>query len=504
MQFFRVIFFFESAVCFDRHCNHSRVLVTMARNTAKRMTINRVQLLASKFWYVIAILVLLLIVVFHPTVMKHGLISVISSSVGMSKSGSKILRLMTWNIAAINNNPFEYWITSPDPAYNALMEKVSAFILDPKDADIPVSTVFTQAMFDQLIESMNGVGIAGLEETKGYWLNQLKDRKIISEFIKDPLIGKKRLASMPDRVTNTISTGEDEAVMRPTVINCYNSGDLDTIDSWWKQYRAFLFQTQVAVKKSAVSSSASEAPKLMSVYQLFSKISRSKYPSLTVEEEAISVPLQIVAMAIFDAILVHMMNTVSASPQSWQAMRATMCRDLNRHKADRIVEILANRDPTTYVDSDVVFLQEVAGNFAQFVGRKHPALANAFDIIGSELMDPDRDQNSFILLQKGRFRDVREVTSAVNTLLAAQSSSSAKPSSDPKISNATKSTASKAAPVVKGDLLVLTAVDAFDGTSYILASFHGDTNGYDCSIENVMFALLLFPPSFYSHSSKYH
>ena len=34
-------------------------------------------------------------------------------------------------MAAINNNPFEYWITHDDAKYNTLMEDVSAFINDP-------------------------------------------------------------------------------------------------------------------------------------------------------------------------------------------------------------------------------------------------------------------------------------------------------------------------------------------------------------------------------------
>ena len=36
------------------------------------------------------------------------------------------LKLVTWNIAAINNNPFEYWITHEDAAYNKLMVDVQA------------------------------------------------------------------------------------------------------------------------------------------------------------------------------------------------------------------------------------------------------------------------------------------------------------------------------------------------------------------------------------------
>ena len=41
------------------------------------------------------------------------------------------LRVATWNIAAINNNPFEYWITHDDADYNVLMEGVQSFIDQP-------------------------------------------------------------------------------------------------------------------------------------------------------------------------------------------------------------------------------------------------------------------------------------------------------------------------------------------------------------------------------------
>lgn len=31
---------------------------------------------------------------------------------------SSLLNIVTWNIAAVNNNPFEYWVTHHDPGYN--------------------------------------------------------------------------------------------------------------------------------------------------------------------------------------------------------------------------------------------------------------------------------------------------------------------------------------------------------------------------------------------------
>ena len=41
------------------------------------------------------------------------------------------VRAVTWNIAAINNNPFEYWITHEDADYNKLMVDVQDFISAP-------------------------------------------------------------------------------------------------------------------------------------------------------------------------------------------------------------------------------------------------------------------------------------------------------------------------------------------------------------------------------------
>ena len=42
-------------------------------------------------------------------------------------SSSRQIQVATWNIAAINNNPFEYWITyKEEPSYEKLMVNVSA------------------------------------------------------------------------------------------------------------------------------------------------------------------------------------------------------------------------------------------------------------------------------------------------------------------------------------------------------------------------------------------
>lgn len=44
-------------------------------------------------------------------------------------SATTALRVVTWNVAAINNNPFEYWIThDEDPSYDSMMQAVRRFV----------------------------------------------------------------------------------------------------------------------------------------------------------------------------------------------------------------------------------------------------------------------------------------------------------------------------------------------------------------------------------------
>lgn len=377
------------------------------------------------------------------------------------------LRAITWNMAAINNNPFEYWITNEDPGYNQLMEDVSTFINSPGDNDVPVHEVFTQAMFDELCQEMVGAGWEGVAETRARWQTEYKDRRIITEFIKDGTLGKKRLASMPDRYTNTINTVDGAVVTRPTVINCY-AGDLSTVDKWWAQWKKFMFGTSVTVKGRGGEE------KTTVVRGMLSPIKNSKYPAISPEEEAISIPLQTMAGAIFDSILVYMMNTLAKD--RWMALREDMCEKLNRKKNARTVEILE----TTYKDADVQFLQEVAATFIQTANGR--ALGQKlFDVHYPQALDGDRDQNSLVLLKKGAFKNVQEVTSDVVAFYAASITSNGEAGSTP-LGAATP--LPETLPVSAGDLFVIKTTRASTGEPYLFASFHGDTNGL-CTVSVV-------------------
>ena len=48
------------------------------------------------------------------------------------------LRTATWNVAAVNNNPLEYWTTYDHPDYTQLMVSVEQLIDSPGDRDVRV------------------------------------------------------------------------------------------------------------------------------------------------------------------------------------------------------------------------------------------------------------------------------------------------------------------------------------------------------------------------------
>ena len=96
------------------------------------------------------------------------------------------------------------------------MDNVQQFINNPDDNDVPIEHIFTNSMFKELKSLMlaNGWAISAIEQTEQLWETEYKTRKIVSGFMKDKILGKKRLASMPDRMTNTIDTKNGSTVYR--------------------------------------------------------------------------------------------------------------------------------------------------------------------------------------------------------------------------------------------------------------------------------------------------
>ena len=247
---------------------------------------------------------------------------------------------------------------------------------------MPVHEVFTPGMFEELLASMaavpswRGIDDAALQATRARWETDLKDRRIVSGFLKDKSLGSKRLVSMPDRISNTIRTADGGSAHRPTVINCYRAQPLSSVADWWQHWRAFMFRDTIAVppKSRGNEKADSHQPQQVVPASLLKKISRAKYPALTAEEEDASIPLQTLALAIFDAIMVHMMGEVAAS--SWQPLRAELCTALNAHKPQRTVEILgayASVSGEGGFQASVVCLQETSAHFLGLLRNPAPS-----------------------------------------------------------------------------------------------------------------------------------
>ena len=321
------------------------------------------------------------------------------------------------------------------------MSDVESFLESPGERDVPVSDVFADEMFTKLEKRMIG---CGWPSVRNYWEDDFKNRKIISEFMKDSLLGSKRLASMPDRITNTINVAgsiNNEPVCRPTVINMYD-GDLNTLDQWYSSWEAFMFDNTLQINsKRGVEE---KVP-----YELLQPIKKAKYPDITEEEEKVSLPLQTMCGAIFDAILVHIMNTVS---DDWQPLKRAMVENLNKKKVPKTLDIL---ETATYINSDIICLQEVSAAFID-QAKSRPKLDEAFWFVTPGDMDAVRDQNSVIFLKKDTFP--AGSSAEITTLVENSFEEGIK------------------VPIAKGDILAITAIDK-DGIPFVIASFHGDTNG---------------------------
>lgn len=370
---------------------------------------------------------------------------------------TKTLQLCTWNVAAINNNPLEYWTTYDHPDYKALMVAVEEMVESPADRDVTLGSIFPASAVEELAGRMNKLeGFDGVAEVLEIWRNDFSQRPIVSGFLKDKVIGSKRFMSMPDRYTNTINTLSSidsnepgPTVCRPSVINNY-VGDMTSFQAWWAAWILFMFEeTQIVATKRG---NEAKTP-----CRMLPKILRSRYPALSEEEERISLPMQVLCLALFDCILVHMMNVLSPSGE-WLTIKRALCDALYTNKKTRTLEIL---ESPRYAACDVIFLQEVAGSFVLKLQSSN--LTQHHHVVAPAKMDCIRDQNSILLLKKETFPDAVNILEVTDTVLKT-------------LQQNANGASDAGTGVLDGDLLAVSARDAAN-LEYFIASFHGDTEG---------------------------
>ena len=354
-------------------------------------------------------------------------------------ANTDLIKLATWNVAAINNNPFEYWVTYPGEEYNHFMVDVERFMSNIEN-DVPVKTVFTDEMYLQLVAEMKSQHME-TDKLSIFWAQDYSQRLAINEFLKDKAIGEKRLTSMPDRITNTINLWSGEKLKRPSVINSYDACDLTSTRIWWREWRKFMFCTKIQI-----SAGGEGVPKPQFVCNLIRPICRTKYPAVSLEEQAISVQLQLLCLAILDATFIFIVNQVA--PTTWQVIRRTLSLTLVHGKEDRLCQILAD----SYGNCHAIFLQEASAALVR-KARAHPALSRWHDVLLPDALDARRDQNSVILVDRRRF-NTRGAVDAPQRVLDHVEGGLLEP----------------------GDLFAADVADVA-GRRFLLVSFHGDSAG---------------------------
>jgi hypothetical protein len=381
------------------------------------------------------------------------------------------LNVVSWNVSGVNRNPFEYRVhiaqnPSLQQEYENLLQYVEETVVhipsskEERDQIPKLANIFpyTEELFNEMIK----MNIIGVEKAKQEW-NEDFALRTMAEFLTDKTLGEKRLISMPDRVTNTIDM-YSTFIYRPCVTNCYSEHDLRNKDQWWKLWKSFFFSKRGGAHVPAAT--------------LLLPISRAKYPAITRSEEEASIALQILCLALYDCIILHIVNsysdgipspitqmnrstsasssssstsspsntkTKSAPPGDWQKTRSLLAKSLIEDKVPRVAEILTRYSP----GADVMFLQEASMHIS---GTLEAVFAEEFLLMSSS---SGRSQDSCILLRKNRCFDWYSAQDVTDLVVA---------KCKVKIS--------------KGDLIVCQVPDRHqEDLEYILCSFHGDSNG---------------------------
>ena len=312
------------------------------------------------------------------------------------------------------------------------MNDVQRCLDNPAQHDVPLGQIFTPKMFQELMSELANHGTPNLGDLESVWCQELASRKSITEYLKDQSLGEKRLISMPDRMTSTLKSVCGDIIFRPTPISG-SQEDMGDPETWWTVWRRFMFGTAVNVRGCVFS-----CP-----FLILQTIPRAKYPALSEAEEALSVPLQALCLALFDVVLVHLLSSVMPA-HTWQPLKWSLHRALYEDKEVSCVGVLKSHYPY----ADIIFVQEASEKFA---ARAWACLE--FCVLRPARSDGRRSQMSVIMLRLERFIEAsaRDLTCEVLELLPSKC-------------------------VEKGDLCVFQAL-SHDGRPFLLASFHGDSGG---------------------------
>ena len=361
---------------------------------------------------------------------------------------TKKLRVVTWNVAAINNNPFEYWASISGEIgeqYDALMKEVEN-TLDSGMGD-PISTFLNDKMFKELFKEMLKENADWFDENAQIALEKEWARyKPMSAkaFLQDKDLGAKRLISFPDRFTNTINTNNGP-VCRPTAVNGYNEelpSYHENMKNWFDVWITFLFVTKNHRPNGTNGKMIVDRP-----VDMIKPILKEKYKdddAIRQDEEYFSKAHQILCLAIYDCLVISLLNKASSKAQlDWQDVRDVLADATIRQKNTKTIQIIQKLS-SIQAPMDIICLQEMS---SLMIDECKNSFGKEWHVLVPKSKNNDLDQNSVILTHKGSFEHEGKEVSV---------SSKNKP----------------------GDLCLFETLHV-SGVTYLVGSFHGATTGSD-------------------------
>ena len=388
-----------------------------------------------------------------------------------SSSSAKLVRVSSWNVAAINDNPFEYYVTidssnksdvndddisdengNDDDVdalrrrriegrrnqknYEKTMEKIDEKLIKAREHEVKVKDILSKEMLLDVKREIMNMKIDDswteleCDSAMEFFEKHFAERKILSDFLLDGDIGAKRLCSMPDRLT----TKSEKGKCRPCVTTSYADVSVLSDDAkWWRAWLAYAFDEKDGVAKR------------------LKFLDNKKYPAITDEEVKISRPLQMFCLAAFDKSLIRLIGEADAN---WAETKKMLVDALVERKVNATIDIL---ERVAKKGREIICLQEVSEQMRDGIAKSE-VLTEKFDCLSGPDFDATRNQNSIVLASKTFFESgVWEVVSVNKTKLPAG--------------------------VASGDLCVVREVsleekkDKDRRKPFAIASFHGDTNG---------------------------
>lgn len=128
-------------------------------------------------------------------------------------------------------------------------------------------------------------------------------RWALSGFLKDPSLAEKQLVAMGDLATNRIPSLPAPR-HRPSPVSCY-PGNL-SVSAWWPAWRSFMF-SPLGPNQSAPA-------------ERMRTLKAGQFAAIKMREEAASRAMQALALAIFDASLLHLLQSLF-SYEGWTEPR---------------------------------------------------------------------------------------------------------------------------------------------------------------------------------------